>query len=122
VCPPPAPKAGGYTHSPGGEGGWSIFLKTPDKGLASYSIISLLFNPTILRHCRILRAADDAVLNKFHKNPANTAVKNKINSNIEHLQDMVMRTVVDTVPRIPCTTDPATFHGMKKTIFLLFLI
>ncbi len=33
-----------------------------------------------------------------------------------------MRTVVDTVPRIPCNTDPATFHGMKKTIFLLFLI
>jgi hypothetical protein len=38
--PPPAPKAGGGgTHSPGGEG--SLFWKTPDIGLASYSIISL---------------------------------------------------------------------------------
>jgi hypothetical protein len=37
VCPPPAPKAGG-THSLGGEGGWgSIFWKTQDIGLASYS-------------------------------------------------------------------------------------
>ncbi len=41
VCPPPAPKAGG-THSTGGvEGGGSIFWKTPDIGLASYTIISL---------------------------------------------------------------------------------
>ncbi len=45
------------------------------------------------------------------------ALRNKID--IIHLQDEVLRTVVDTVPRIPCTTDPATFHGMKKTIFLL---
>ncbi len=52
---------------------------------------------------------------------SNMARKNKIDK-IIYLQDMVMRTVVDTVPRIPCTTDPATFHGMKKTIFLLFLI
>jgi hypothetical protein len=37
VCPPPATKAGG-THSPGGEGGGgSIFWKTRDIGLASYS-------------------------------------------------------------------------------------
>ncbi len=44
-------RAGGYTlagwggtHSPGGEGvGGSIFWKTPDIGLASYSIISLRF-------------------------------------------------------------------------------
>jgi hypothetical protein len=44
VCPPPAPKAGG-THSPGGEGGGgSRFWKTPDIGLASYSIISLRLN------------------------------------------------------------------------------
>jgi hypothetical protein len=33
-------KGGGYT-SPGGGGGGSIFWKTPDIGLASYSIISL---------------------------------------------------------------------------------
>jgi hypothetical protein len=47
VCPPPAPKAGG-THSPGGEGrGGSIFWKTPDMGLASYSIISLRFSPSL---------------------------------------------------------------------------
>ncbi len=39
VCPLPAPKAGG--HSPGGGG--SIFWKTTDIGLASYSIISLRF-------------------------------------------------------------------------------
>ncbi len=39
VCPPPAPKAGG--HSPGGGG--SIYWKTTDIGLASYSIISLRF-------------------------------------------------------------------------------
>jgi hypothetical protein len=32
VCPSPAPKG---THSPGGEGGGSIFWKTPDIGLAS---------------------------------------------------------------------------------------
>jgi hypothetical protein len=38
VCPPPAPKA----PPPGDEGGGgSIFWKTPDIGLASYSIISL---------------------------------------------------------------------------------
>ncbi len=38
MCPLPAPKAGG-THSPGGEGGGggSIFWKTRDIGLASYS-------------------------------------------------------------------------------------
>ncbi len=36
-CPPPATKAGG-THSPGGEGGGgSIFWKTRDIGLGSYS-------------------------------------------------------------------------------------
>ncbi len=36
-CLPPATKAGG-THSPGGEGGGgSIFCKTKDIGLASYS-------------------------------------------------------------------------------------
>jgi hypothetical protein len=45
VCPPPAPKAGGI-HSPGGEGGGSIFWKTPDIGLASHSIISLRCKPT----------------------------------------------------------------------------
>ncbi len=40
MCPPPAQKAGG-THSPNDEGGGgSIFWKTPDIGLASYSIIS----------------------------------------------------------------------------------
>ncbi len=48
--PPPSPPSecvlprtkGGGVHSPGGEGGGgSIFWKTPDKGLASYSIISL---------------------------------------------------------------------------------
>jgi hypothetical protein len=48
VCPPPRTKGGGGrgeggTHSPGGEGGGeSIFRKTPDIGLASYSIIPLL--------------------------------------------------------------------------------
>jgi hypothetical protein len=37
VCPPSSTKAGG-THSPGGEGGGgSIFWKTQDIGLASYS-------------------------------------------------------------------------------------
>ncbi len=39
---------GGGTHSPGGEGvggGGSIFWKTPDIGLASYSIISLRSYP-----------------------------------------------------------------------------
>ncbi len=37
VCPPPATKAGG-THSPGGEGdGGSIFWKTREIGLPSYS-------------------------------------------------------------------------------------
>ncbi len=45
VCPPPAPKAGG-THSPGGEGGGgSIFWKTRDIRLTSYSIISLRMEP-----------------------------------------------------------------------------
>jgi hypothetical protein len=47
VCPPPAPKAGG-THSPGGGG--SIFWKTPDIRLASYSIISLRFTPMLACH------------------------------------------------------------------------
>ncbi len=42
VCPPPAPKEGGGTHQPGSEGGGgSIFWKTTDIGLVSYSIISL---------------------------------------------------------------------------------
>jgi hypothetical protein len=37
MCSPPATKAGG-THLPGGEGGGgSIFWKTQDIGLASYS-------------------------------------------------------------------------------------
>ncbi len=44
---PPAPKAGD-THSPGGEGVvGSIFWKTPDIGLASYSIISLRMEGSI---------------------------------------------------------------------------
>ncbi len=42
VCPPPATKAGG-THSPGGEGdGGSIFWKTREIGLPSYSKICTL--------------------------------------------------------------------------------
>jgi hypothetical protein len=43
VCPPPPPKAGGYTLAGRrGGGGGSIFWKTPDIGMSSYSIISLL--------------------------------------------------------------------------------
>jgi hypothetical protein len=42
VCPTPAPNAGGTRHARQGVRGWgSIFWKTPDIGLASYSIISL---------------------------------------------------------------------------------
>ncbi len=42
VCPPPVTKAGG-THSPGGEGdGGSIFWKTREIGLSSYSQICTL--------------------------------------------------------------------------------
>jgi hypothetical protein len=75
------------------------------------------FNSTILRHSGILGAADDAELNNFHKKIlSNIAVKKNKIDRVIHLQDMVMQTVVDTVPRIPCTTDQATFHGMKKTI------
>ncbi len=44
VCPPPAPKAGGYTLAGKWGSGRSIFWKTPDTGLASYSIISLRYN------------------------------------------------------------------------------
>jgi hypothetical protein len=46
VCPPPVPKAGGYIHTRREvrECGRSIFWKTPDIGLASYSIISLQYN------------------------------------------------------------------------------
>jgi len=40
VCPSPEPKAGGYTLAGRWGGGGSIFWKTPDIGLASYSIIS----------------------------------------------------------------------------------
>jgi hypothetical protein len=41
VCPPPRTKAGGV-HTRRAVRGWgSIFRKTPDIGLASYSIISL---------------------------------------------------------------------------------
>ncbi len=46
VCFPPAPKAGGGggTHSPGGEGdGGSIFWKTKEIGLPSYSKICTLW-------------------------------------------------------------------------------
>jgi hypothetical protein len=43
VCPPPATKAGG-THSPGGEGdGGSIFWKSREIGLPSYSKICTLW-------------------------------------------------------------------------------
>ncbi len=55
--PPPSPPSEcfllphqrqGGTHSLGGEGGGgSIFLKTPDIGLASYSIISLWVKPNL---------------------------------------------------------------------------
>ncbi len=48
---------GGGTHSPGGEGG-SIFWKTRAIGLASFSLISLRFNPNILWHSGIWGAAD----------------------------------------------------------------
>jgi hypothetical protein len=42
VCPPPIPKAGRGVHTRRAVRGWgSIFWKTPDIGLASYSIISL---------------------------------------------------------------------------------
>jgi hypothetical protein len=37
VYPPPPPNKGGGTHLPGGEGGGSIFWKTRDIGLPSYS-------------------------------------------------------------------------------------
>ncbi len=47
------------THSPGGEGvGGSIFWKTPDIGLASYSIISLRVNGNVrtkFEQCRLRR-------------------------------------------------------------------
>jgi hypothetical protein len=43
VCPPPALKAG-YTLAGRWGGGGSIFRKTPDIGLASYSIIPLRFH------------------------------------------------------------------------------
>ncbi len=51
VCPPPERRGGGGgTHSPGGEGvgGGSIFWKTPDIGLASYSLIPLRRQPYLL--------------------------------------------------------------------------
>ncbi len=39
---PPHQRRGLHAHSPGGEGGWgTIFRKTHDIGLASYTIISL---------------------------------------------------------------------------------
>jgi hypothetical protein len=41
VCSPPAPKTGGYTLAGRGVGGGSIYWKTPDIGLDSYSIIPL---------------------------------------------------------------------------------
>jgi hypothetical protein len=45
VCPPPAPKAGGWgvhtRRAVGVGGGGSIFWKTPDIKLASYNIIPL---------------------------------------------------------------------------------
>ncbi len=47
---PPHQRRGGGVHSPGGEGlggGGSIFWKTPDIGLASYSIIPLRFTPSV---------------------------------------------------------------------------
>ncbi len=44
VCPPPVPKAGEYTHARKWGSGRSIFWKTLDIGLASYSIISLRYN------------------------------------------------------------------------------
>jgi hypothetical protein len=45
VCPPTAPKAEGYTLARrwGGGGSISILWKSPDVGLASYSIISLRY-------------------------------------------------------------------------------
>ncbi len=46
LCPPNAPKAGGYTLAGQWWGRGSIFWKTPDIGLASYSIISLRPTPS----------------------------------------------------------------------------
>ncbi len=52
IDPPPPlhPKRRGRTHSPGGEGGEGanilVFWKTPDIGLASYSLIPLRSQPT----------------------------------------------------------------------------
>ncbi len=48
VCPLPATKAGG-THSPGGEGDWgSIFWKTREIGLPSYSKICTLWEGVLV--------------------------------------------------------------------------
>jgi hypothetical protein len=50
----PRTKSGGGTHSPGDEGvggGGSTFWKTPDIGLASYSIIPLRATNTVQYHC-----------------------------------------------------------------------
>jgi hypothetical protein len=53
VCPPPHQRRGG-THSPGGEGVGGQIWKTPDIGLASYSIIPLRSNAFNLEY-RYLR-------------------------------------------------------------------
>ncbi len=61
VCPHPAPKAGGK-HSPGVEGGGgSIFWKTHDIGLASYTVNSLWFSPFFVILQRV-RLNNDTVL------------------------------------------------------------
>jgi len=53
VCPLPAPKAWGTVHTRRAVRGWgSIFRKTPDIGLASYSITPLRPTQTSLSICR----------------------------------------------------------------------
>jgi hypothetical protein len=54
VCPTPAPKAGRYTLAGRWGGGGSIFRKTPDIGLASYSIIPLHCTPSLKKSHKYL--------------------------------------------------------------------
>jgi hypothetical protein len=61
VCPPPATKAGG-TQSPGGEGvGGLIFWKTPDIGLASYSIQQSIYAKTPRVSCSLVNLSEAGV-------------------------------------------------------------
>ncbi len=81
VCPTTAPKAGGYTLAGRWGGGGSIFRKTPDIGLASYSTIPLRCSCSFIQNCRcdsprafdLLRNPEFCTVRNLHRHHVDTS-------------------------------------------------